>query len=202
MPISVAEPSFFGSIVGLLTSYRHPGKHKPKQYGGVIDLAAGTVDVSAANPEYCARNAPFCATLSAGLTRRLRTAPGEGNYSYQGLLQWKDLVKVVDSYRSVEMAQRYRPMTAIEQVGWGSQTPSMQALLARSWGAMGGRASVRRKKRSKKKGASVRVRRVGKRRSSSRPAHLVKGSLAARRHMARLRRLAKRARRKTAAAKP
>lgn len=82
-------------------------------------------------------------------------------------------------------------------VGFGQQTPAVQAMFAR-WGRVGGMRSAARRRRKRRKTASAtRVRRrrsaaprVRRRRRSSsrRPARLVKGSAAAKRYMAKIRR--------------
>ena len=70
-------------------------------------------------------------------------------------------------------------------LGLGSQTPAVQALLP------GRRRKTTRKKRAKKRPAR---RRTARRRTArkKKPARLVKGSAAAKRHMAKLRRMQKR----------
>ena len=73
-------------------------------------------------------------------------------------------------------------------LGLGSQTPAVQALLPRT-------ARRRRKKTTRKKATRRPARRKAPRKSASRkkkPARLVKGSPAAKRHMAKLRRMQKR----------
>lgn len=80
--------------------------------------------------------------------------------------------------------------------GWGSQTAAVQALVA-------GRArpSRKRKTTTRKKRATVRKRPAKKRRTTAarkrttrrtkKPSYMVKGSAAAKRHMAKLRRMRK-----------
>ena len=76
-------------------------------------------------------------------------------------------------------------------VGFGSQTPAVQAMFARATGRKGGLRSARRRRRRKAATSTPRRRRVSAR-SRGRKARLVKGSAAAKRHMARLRRMRKR----------
>lgn len=75
--------------------------------------------------------------------------------------------------------------------GWAESTPAMRALFAAGSGAM------RRVKRRAKRAASKVARKV-KRKASARgvAARFVKGSPAAKRHMAKLRKLAARARKR------
>lgn len=88
-------------------------------------------------------------------------------------------------------------MGVINPQAYGQQTPAAQFALSKLAGSRGGKKSARRRK---KKSAAVRVSRrraAGKtgsvkRRRRSSPARLVKGSQAARNHMARLRRMRKR----------
>lgn len=81
--------------------------------------------------------------------------------------------------------------------GWSSQTVAVQTLLARSAGA--GRKRVTKKRRVTRKRASPKRRRTTARKSPARrktrrtkkPAYMVKGSAAAKRRMAQLRRMRK-----------
>jgi hypothetical protein len=81
-------------------------------------------------------------------------------------------------------------------VAFGSQTPATQQLFAR-WGRIGGTRSAATRRRRKSKAAAPTRRR--RRRSSSssgkrRAARMVKGSAAARRYMAKIRKMRKRRR--------
>jgi len=88
----------------------------------------------------------------------------------------------------------------INQTALGQATPAIQWAFAKAAGARGGRKSASRRK--KKASARVRVRRRRSaavassrsrtRRPSAKRNKLVKGSAAARRHMARLRRMRRR----------
>lgn len=72
-------------------------------------------------------------------------------------------------------------------VQWGQSTPAMQALASV---LNGGRSTGTRRRRSKAKRAAPKKKRARAKRG--RKARLVKGSAAARRYMARLRRMRKR----------
>lgn len=75
-------------------------------------------------------------------------------------------------------------------IAWGQQTQAAQLMAAKASGARGGRVSARRRRKSRAKAAPVRRRRrSGTRRGKAR---LVKGSAAARRYMAKIRRMRKR----------
>lgn len=79
-------------------------------------------------------------------------------------------------------------------LGWASQTMAVQALLGRP--ATRKRASPRRKKRAPPRGRPARRKPAATRRKttakkSARPARMVKGSAAAKRHMAKLRKMRK-----------
>jgi len=80
-------------------------------------------------------------------------------------------------------------ITNATAVGWGQQTPAIQAT-ARL--AAGVRSATGRRRRRKAKRASPTPRKRKRRASSSRKAKLVKGSAAAKRYMAKLRRMRKR----------
>jgi hypothetical protein len=74
------------------------------------------------------------------------------------------------------------------QVGWGSQTPTLQAT-ARGTARRG--PSRKRRSGGKKKRARAAAPRRRVKRSRSRKARLVKGSAAAKRYMAKIRRMRK-----------
>lgn len=84
-------------------------------------------------------------------------------------------------------------------IAFGSQTPATQALFQR-WGRMGGRTSAARRRRRRKTTAAAPKRRrtasASRRRRTStrRAARLVKGSAAAKRYMARIRKMRRRRR--------
>lgn len=90
-------------------------------------------------------------------------------------------------------------LVGMHPAAWGSHTPATQALF-RAAGRKGGKRSAAR--RAKRRTGKVRVRRVsartnrtlgsGFRGGRKRKAKLVKGSAAAKRHMAKLRRMRKR----------
>jgi len=95
--------------------------------------------------------------------------------------------------------QRKRPATFVPPggyAGFAQQTPAVQSLLSRPAKRRAGSAPVRRKKRATKKVARKRVRTRAKpatrARSAKKPARLVKGSAAAKRHMAKLRKMRRR----------
>jgi len=96
---------------------------------------------------------------------------------------------------------------AIFQQGWSQQTPAIQNLIQRAGSRAGSstraaRSTRRAKPLKRLKRTASKIRRssrklskaLGSRRSKSKAARFVKGSLAAKRHMAKLRKLAKRAR--------
>lgn len=68
---------------------------------------------------------------------------------------------------------------------WGQQTPAAQAMASKRSGRVGGMRSAR-KRRAKAKATSSAPRR--RRRAGGKPARLVKGSAAAKRYMASIRR--------------
>lgn len=76
------------------------------------------------------------------------------------------------------------PISTINPAAFGQQTPAAQWALSKASGARGGRKSARRRKRKTAAASSPRRR---KRMSSKRPARLVKGSAAAKRYMAKIR---------------
>jgi len=91
----------------------------------------------------------------------------------------------------------------IFQQGWNQQTPTVQTLIRRAGSTARATRSTKRRSPSKRLKRTVsktlrssrkRLKRSASRRSGSKAARFVKGSLAAKRHMARLRKLAKRAR--------
>lgn len=71
--------------------------------------------------------------------------------------------------------------------GFAQQTPATQALFQRS-GRVGGQRSAAKRRRKRAKTAKTATRKTARRRKSARPARLVKGSAAAKRHMAKIRR--------------
>jgi hypothetical protein len=81
-------------------------------------------------------------------------------------------------------------MPSIVHYGWAESTPAMRGILARGAGMLRGNGS-RRKKRSKKSAAPKKSKRA---RVAKGMAHLVKGSPAAKKRMAALRKLAAKAR--------
>jgi len=70
--------------------------------------------------------------------------------------------------------------------GFAQQTPATQALFQRS-GRVGGKRSAAKRRRKRAKTAKTATRKTARRRSA-RPARLVKGSPAAKRYMAKIRR--------------
>jgi len=93
---------------------------------------------------------------------------------------------------SPEDSMRLRPKTQVEMNAAGQSTPASQAVFARSlggWPLARGGGTRRRKKNG---GARARVRVRKRARSRGKAAHLVAGSAAAKRHMARLRRMQRR----------
>lgn len=90
---------------------------------------------------------------------------------------------------------RQRPMTPTEMNAIGQSTPASQAVFARAFGGTARIMQTRR--RRKKKRVVQRVQRKKSRRVKAPRgrAHLVRGSAAAKRHMARLRNLPRRSRR-------
>jgi len=91
----------------------------------------------------------------------------------------------------------------IFQQGWNQQTPTVQTLIRRAGSTARVSRSIKRAKplkRVKRKASKIlrsstkRLKRSASRRSGSKAAKFVKGSLAAKRHMAKLRKLALRAR--------
>jgi hypothetical protein len=70
--------------------------------------------------------------------------------------------------------------------GFAQQTPATQALFQRAGRPV--RSSTRRKRRTKAKRAAAAPRKRTRRAKSKRPARLVKGSAAAKRYMAKIRR--------------
>lgn len=78
---------------------------------------------------------------------------------------------------------------------WGQQTGAARLVAAKAFGSMGGMRSARKRRRKAKASASSspRRRRAASRTSSRRGrARLVKGSAAAKRYMAKIRRMRKR----------
>lgn len=69
-------------------------------------------------------------------------------------------------------------------IAWGQQTAAAQMMASKAMGRMGGRRSAKKRRKAKAK-AAPRARRKTARRSKAR---LVKGSLAAKRYMASIRR--------------
>lgn len=75
-------------------------------------------------------------------------------------------------------------MSLWNRVAWGSQTLAAQAMASKRAGRVGGRRSAKRRKATRAAAAPARRKRA----SSKRPARLVKGSPAAKRYMASIRR--------------
>lgn len=78
-----------------------------------------------------------------------------------------------------------------QQVGWANQTPAAQATARLAYGARAAGPRRRRKRKSTARRVRRTVRKVAKRAKRGR-ARLVKGSAAAKRYMARIRRMRKR----------
>ncbi len=76
----------------------------------------------------------------------------------------------------------------VNPLALGQSTAATQWAFAKAAGARGGRVSARRRKRKAKAAPAARRRK----RRASKPARMVKGSAAARRHMAKIRRKRKR----------
>lgn len=79
------------------------------------------------------------------------------------------------------------------QYGWAEQTPAIRNTLARAPGA---RSSAPRRRRRKAAAKTVRKAARRAKRAGGKAARFVKGSAAAKRHMAKLRKLAMKARRR------
>lgn len=82
----------------------------------------------------------------------------------------------------------------IAQQGWGQMTPAVRQTLATVFSTRTRSASSKRRSKSKKAAASSsKRRRASSRRSkrSAKPARLIKGSAAAKRYMAKIRKLRK-----------
>lgn len=154
-------------------------KNKPKRYlSGDINVQDMTVDVCRMNPKYC-RKSPWRGKLyNERLTAYLRGGPDPG------LKRDDYLLNIIDQ---VKEQMRLRPLTPTESVAWGQMTPASKTLGAMLNGR--GRAGPRRRRRTKKKRVARRraVRSVRRGRRGRR-ARLVKGSAAAKRYMASIRR--------------
>lgn len=159
-----------------------------RMLSGEINLDTGRVDVCATNPRYCQSHKKKSALLNDQLSLYLQ---GLGPAPTRGRAQY--LVSEIDKAN----AMRIRPPTTVELNAWGQSTPSTQALMSRAYGRRGGRVSARRR-RTKKKRVLRSVRRSVKRRAPRGRAHLVRGSAAAKRYMARLRRMPRRRRSQSA----
>lgn len=191
------DPRVVQAGIKVALKYRHRiGRalglsHKPSRpFSGTIDLATQTVDICSAHPKFCAHHKKKSAAINESLTAYLR---GEAGAPTERRRQY--LVSEIDRVRD---DMRLRPMTQIESVAWGQQTPASKTLGAYLGGGRR-RAGPKRRRRGKKKGVRVqRVRRVRRRASARRSgrrvrsrARLVKGSAAAKawgRKMRRLRR--------------
>jgi len=162
--------------------FRFLGSDAP--YVTDINLETGTVGGNPAERFVPGRFRRKIATRNALLTAYLRgTGPApRGRY-----MQY--MVRTIDQVRD---QMRLRPPTPIESVAWGSSTPSMQLQRAQLFGRLGGRRSARRRRRAKR---ARRAPRAGVRRARrAKLGRMVKGSPAARRHMAKLRRMRRRRR--------
>lgn len=82
-------------------------------------------------------------------------------------------------------------MPGIVHYGWAETTPALRSVLARGAGMLRSSGRRRRKKANGVKKVRKAAKRAGKKAAK---AYLVKGSAAAKRHMAKLRKLAKKAR--------
>jgi len=163
--------------------------HKPSRpFSGTIDVAAQTVDICTHNPKFCAHHKRKAAARNETLTAYLR---GETGAPTRRRLQY--LVSEIDRVRD---AMRLRPLTQIESVAWGQQTPASKTLGAYLGGPRRPRRALKRRRKAGKKKAARRSSRrtAAPRRRRARAGtrrQLVKGSAAAKawgRKMRRLRR--------------
>lgn len=148
--------------------FRHK---KTRMFTGDIHLDTGKVDICRSQPNWCRKHKTKSALINSQLSAYLS---GTGPRPKQPVLGY--LVSVIDREKE---KMRVRPLTPTEHNAWGQQTPAGRAI----WPSRG-RAPTRARRRKKK---PVRVRRSAKRRSGKR-ARLVKGSAAAKRYMASIRR--------------
>lgn len=168
-PVAVAVvTSILKSIAGS-GIFRHK---KTRMFTGDIHLDTGKVDICRSQPNWCRKHRTKSALINSQLSAYLS---GTGPRPKQKVLGY--LVSVIDREKE---KMRVRPLTPTEHNAWGQQTPAGRAIWPSS-----GRAPTRGKRRKKKR--VVRVRRSAKRRSGKR-ARLVKGSAAAKRYMASIRR--------------
>jgi hypothetical protein len=181
-----AEVAWLASGILSATAFLRGGRpHRP--FTGDIDLASGQVTLGSEHRAFTRHHQRKTAKIEAALSAYLQ---GSGPAPKGKRLKY--LVGEITKLRPEYQSMRARPLTSTESVAWGSSTPSTQALLAALYGSRGGRRSARRRKKAR---ASSRPRKRGKktRRAAGR-ARLVKGSAAARRHMARLRNMRKKKR--------
>lgn len=162
------------------------GHKKKKPLSGTINLDTNLVNVCDMHPHWCAKHRTKAARVNAALSAYLAgTGPAP---------KWKRTRYLVSE---IERAQgmRVRPFTPIEMNAFGQQTPSTQVRISQLFGRRGGRTTARRRKKKAAR-SSVRAvrRRSSGRRANGRAARFVKGSPAAKRFMARLRRMPRRRR--------
>lgn len=165
-----------GSFVGAFFGRRRTIPLSQRQIGGTINLDTRTVQLEGYSKHY---SPLYVEILERKLSRYLAGGPQRPN---EPALQ--SILAEIDN-------MRLRPFTPTESLAFANQTPASRAALFKASGARGGMRSARRRRRN---GAGKARRAAPRRRAARRasPARLVKGSAAAKRHMARLRKMRRR----------
>lgn len=160
-------PGIIDTIGGWFRKKRQP-------FTGEINLETGRVDVCGAQPGWCNAFPQIAKRINDELSSFLAgTGPPPGGK------RWTYLVSEIERVNPM----RIFPATGVMNQARGQSTPALQALYAMTSGR--GPRPRRARKSSKRRSARSSTR---SRRTKKRPARLVKGSKAAKRYMASIRR--------------